>query len=182
MTAPLARASAAPQPPGAAPGRPVLVSAGRVLAAVALHATLLALLLWAIDPVIGETGTWGWPSAAFVSQFGLLWVQTAIAPALVWGVLVLVRAASRRRAEGTAFAMAAIVVAIVALAAAVPLIVLQVPVQATGIAMSAWLLAGCAGVVAVAASAARERRARSADADRQAGGGAAPGRGVATGA
>ncbi|WP_072314498.1 hypothetical protein [Agrococcus sp. Marseille-P2731] len=153
-------ASTAPQRTLAAASRPVVVSAGRVLAAVALHAALLAVLVWAIDPVIGETGVWGWPSTTLVSQYWLLWTQTAIAPAVVWGGFVLVRAASRRRAEGTYFAMSAIIVAIVAFAAAVPLIVLEVPVQATGIAIAAWLLAGCAGVVAVAASERRLRHAR----------------------
>ncbi|MCH1881974.1 hypothetical protein [Agrococcus sp. ARC_14] len=138
---------------------PVAITGSRALAAVALHALLLAAIVWASDPVISETPGWGWPSAALVSQYGLLWVQTAIVPALVWGAFVVARAASRRRVEGTAFVLSAIVVAIVAFAAAVPLIVLQVPVQAPGIAISAWLLAGCAGVVVVAAQVARDRRA-----------------------
>lgn len=160
--------SAALAPPRALPAgahpaaHAVAVTAMRWLAAVALHAAGFALLAWAVDPVIGETGSWGWPTAALVEQYGQLWAQTTVVPALVWLVYALGRAALRRRAEGTAFVLSAAVVGIAAFALAVPLIVLQVPVQAVGMAISAWCLAAAAGVVVVAAKAREERRARAA--------------------
>ncbi|GAA3607999.1 hypothetical protein [Agrococcus terreus] len=145
-----------------AAARPVAVTAIRAAAAVSLHVAATAVLAWVIDPVISETAFWAWPSAVQVEQFWLLWAQTTAAPALVWTALVLARAASRRRVEGTWSALSAIVVAIVAFALAVPLIVLQVPVQATGIALSSCILAACAGVVVIAAQVAHDRRAAAA--------------------
>lgn len=155
-----------------AAARPVAVTGVRAASAVVLHVIGTAVLAWLIDPVISETALWAWPSAMQVEQFWLLWAQTTAAPALVWSALVLARAAARRRVEGTWFALSAIVVAIVAFALAVPLIVLQVPVQATGIALSSCILAACAGVVVIAASAVRHRRVAPRDA-------ATPGSGAA---
>ncbi|WAC67237.1 hypothetical protein OVA14_05730 [Agrococcus sp. SL85] len=158
-------ALAAPRavPVGAHPAaHAVAVTAARWLAAVALHAVGFALLAWAVDPVIGETGDWGWPRAALVEQYGLLWAQTTVVPALVWLAYGLGRAALRRRVEGTAFVLSAGVVGLAALVLAMPLVVLQVPVQAVGMAISAWCLAGAAGVVVVAAVARTARRARAA--------------------
>ncbi|WP_404312514.1 hypothetical protein LG314_01255 [Agrococcus terreus] len=152
---------AMPSPVAAsAVSRPIGVTGRRAASAVALHALATGLLAWGVDPVISETA-WGWPTLDQVGQFWLFWAQTTAAPALVWTILVLVRAASRRRVEGTWFVLSAIVAAIVAFALAVPLIVLQVPVQATGMALSSWVLAACAGVVVLAAHAVGERRAAS---------------------
>ncbi|GEK80220.1 hypothetical protein [Agrococcus baldri] len=149
----------APAGAAARTAHPLVVTGARALAAVALHAIVAGAIGWAIDPVISETSVWAWPSSAQAAQLGELWLQTTVAPALVWAAIVLARAARRRRVEGTFFVLSAAVVAIVAFALAVPLILLEVPVQATGIAIAAWLLVACALAVIIAAQVARERRA-----------------------